>query len=255
MSNLYLEAALEAAKAAREVILSYYRSNLNIELKEDRSPVTEADRAAEICIRDVLLERFPEHGMYGEEYGDINPGAEYTWLVDPIDGTKSFIQAYGFFSTQIALLHNGKLIVGVSCAPAMNELAWAACGEGAWLNGDRVQVSTNTDLESATISSGNIQSLARSDNWAAYGRLLGETGRTRGYGDFYHYHRLAAGQIDAVIESDVNILDIAALTVIVREAGGVISGLDGSDIGMETRSILAANPVLHGQILDRMGDT
>jgi len=253
MSNLFLEAALAAAKAAREVILPYYRSNLNIELKEDRSPVTEADREAEMCIRGILLERFPEHGMYGEEFGDINPGAEYTWLVDPIDGTKSFIQAYGFFSTQIALLHRGELILGVSCAPAMNELAWAAHGDGAWLNGDRVQVSTVTELESATLSSGNIQSLARSENWASYGQLLGQTGRTRGYGDFYHYHRLAAGQIDAVIESDVNILDIAALTVIVREAGGLVTGLDGSEIARDSRTILAANPTLHGKILDQLG--
>ncbi len=252
MSNIYLEAALDAAKAARDVILPYYRSNLNIELKEDRSPVTEADRAAEMCIRGRLLERFPDHGMYGEEYGNVNPDAEYLWLVDPIDGTKSFIQAYGFFSTQIALLHRGVLIVGVSCAPAMNELAWAANGEGAWLNGDRLKVSSVTAIEAATISSGNIQSLARSGNWEAYRELMSNADRTRGYGDFYHYHRLAAGQIDAVLESDINILDIAALTVIVREAGGLVTGLDGSPIDIDSRSILAANPALHSKLLEQM---
>ena len=252
MNNIYLEAALEAAKAAREVIMPYYRSNLNIEFKEDRSPVTEADRAAEMCIRGLLLERFPGHGIYGEEYGNINPDAQYLWLVDPIDGTKSFIQAYGFFSTQIALLHRGELVLGVSCAPAMNELAWAASGEGAWLNGDRLQVSSIPEIEAATISSGNIQSLARSGNWEAYRKLISSADRTRGYGDFYHYHRLAAGQIDAVLESDVNILDIAALTVIVREAGGMVTGLDGSQIDINSRSILAANPALHSKVLERM---
>jgi histidinol-phosphatase len=252
MNNEFLQAAIEAAKAARDVILPFYRSNLNIELKSDRSPVTEADRAAEVCIRNILLERFPGHGMYGEEYGSINPDAEYLWLVDPIDGTKSFIQAYGFFSTQIALLHRGKLILGVSCAPAMNELAWAASGEGAWLNGDRLKVSDISRLGDATISSGNIQSLAGSDAWAAYGRITRQAGRTRGYGDFYHYHRLAAGQIDAVLESDVNILDIAALTVLVREAGGVVTTLDGAEIGIDSRSILAANPGLHASLSARL---
>lgn len=252
MSNQFLQAALEAAKAAREVILPYYRSNLNIELKEDRSPVTEADRAAEICIRDILLGHYPEHGMFGEEYGNTNADADHVWLVDPIDGTKSFIQAYGFFSTQIALMHAGELLLGVSCAPAMNELAWAARGEGAWLNGDRLKVSAVTDIETATISSGNIQSLASGDKWTNFGRILSRTGRTRGYGDFYHYHRLAAGQIDAVIESDLNILDIAALTVIVQEAGGIVTELDGSEIGMDTRSVLAANPVLHAKLLAEM---
>ena len=252
MKNIFLQAALEAAKAAREVILAYYRSDLNIEMKNDRSPVTEADREAEICIRDILLQRFPEHGMYGEEYGSINPDAEYLWLVDPIDGTKSFIHAYGFFSTQIALSHNGELLLGVSCAPAMNELAWAARGEGAWLDGERIHVSDTSEITAATISSGNIQSLARSDKWEAYGNIIASADRTRGYGDFYHYHRLAAGQIDAVLESDLNILDIAALTVIVREAGGLVTELDGSEINVSSRSALAANPVLHGKLLQQL---
>lgn len=252
MNNIFLETALEAAAAAREVILPYYRSNMNIELKKDRSPVTRADREAEMCIRGILLGRFPGHGMLGEEYGNVNPDAEYVWLVDPLDGTKSFIRAYGFFSTQIALSRRGELLVGVSCAPAMNELAWAASGEGAWLNGNRLMVSQVADIQAATISSGNIQSLASSGNWEAYRELMSSADRTRGYGDFYHYHRLAAGQIDAVLESDVNILDIAALTVIVREAGGLVTGLDGSEINIDSRSILAANPTLHNKLLERM---
>ena len=252
MDNIFLQTALEAANAAQDVILPYYRSKLDIEIKGDQSPVTEADRAAEMCIRGILLDRFPEHGMYGEEFGDINPDADYLWLVDPIDGTKSFIQAYGFFSTQIALQHRGELVLGVSCAPAMDELAWAATGEGAWLNGDALQVSSISELEAATISSGNIQSLASGSHWEAYGRIVSSAGRTRGYGDFYHYHRLAGGQIDVVLESDVNILDIAALTVIVREAGGVVTGLDGSEINRYSRSILAANPVLHDKILTQL---
>ena len=141
---------------------------------------------------------------------------------------------------------------GVSAAPAAGETAWAARGLGARLNGETIRVSEATDLARAAVSTGNIGSLARSDRWASLGRIMARANRTRGYGDYYHYHRLAAGQIDAVIESDVNILDIAALVVIVREAGGVFTDLDGNDPGLDTTSVLAAAPGLHGELLDRM---
>ena len=248
----FQQQAIAAARKAREIILQHYKQSLDIDLKSDRTPVTIADREAENVIRDTLLKAFPDHGFYGEEHGWHNGDAEYLWLVDPIDGTKSFINGYGFFSTQIALLHQGELILGVSCAPAMNETAWAMRGNGAFLNGDALQVSATTDLSLAAISTGNIQSLAAAGNWPALGEILAACNRTRGYGDFYHYHRLAAGQIDAVIESDVNILDIAALTVIVREAGGLMTDIEGQPIGLETRSVLAANAMLHTQLLDRL---
>ena len=247
--NEFQQQAITAARNAREIILEHYKSSLDIDLKSDQTPVTIADREAENVIRETLLSAFPDHGMYGEEHGWHNGDAEYLWLVDPIDGTKSFINGYGFFSTQIALLHKGQLILGVSCAPAMNEIAWALHDAGAFLNSEALQVSAIGDLSQAAISTGNIQTLAGSDNWSTLGEILASCNRTRGYGDFYHYHRLAAGQIDAVIESDVNILDIAALTVIVREAGGVITDLDGRPIGLETCSVLAANPVLHTKLL------
>ena len=124
-------------------------------------------------------------------------------------------------------------------------------GAGAWLDGQRLSVSRTADAAGASISTGNLGSLAASDRWPMLGELLAGAGRTRGYGDFYHYHRLAAGQIDAVIESDVNILDIAALSLIVTEAGGVFTDLEGGAVGLETRSVLAANPALHGLLLAR----
>jgi len=152
------------------------------------------------------------------------------------------------FSTQIALMHRGELILGVSCAPAMNELVWATRGGGAYDTDGRLQVSAVDAIEQASISTGNIQSLAAGERWAALGRVLAQTNRTRGYGDYYHYHRLAAGQLDAVIESDVNILDIAALYVIVTEAGGVFTDLEGRMPDLDTRSVLAATPDLHAAL-------
>ena len=247
--NDFLEVAREAALAASTPILRYYRGNFEVERKADRTPVTIADREAEQRIREVLGKSFPDHGIYGEEYGADRGDAEYLWLVDPIDGTKSFVRGYGMFSTQIALMHCGEIIVGVSSAPAMGELAWAAKGAGAWLDGQPLRVSTHGKVEGASISTGNLGSLATSSSWPVLGAVLATAGRTRGYGDFYHYHRLAAGQLDAVIESDVNVLDVAALSLIVAEAGGVFTDLDGQPVGLQTRSVLAANPALHAALL------
>lgn len=253
--NTLLATALEAAKSAREVILSYYNGNFDIEIKADQTPVTVADRAAERIIRETLGQAFPDHGIFGEEYGVDNKNTEYLWLVDPIDGTKSFVKRYGMFSTQIALMHRGELILGVSCAPAMDELVWATRGGGAHDATGVLKVSEVSEISQSSISTGNIQSLAASNQWSALGRILANTNRTRGYGDYYHYHRLAAGQLDAIIESDVNILDIAALYVIVTEAGGVFTDLNGQPPDLDTRSVLAATPALHAALLAELKRT
>ena len=245
----YLETALAAAAAAAKAIMRFYRGDFEVELKEDQTPVTVADRTAEQIIREHVLTSFPDHGFYGEEFGSTQADAEFLWLVDPIDGTKSFVGGYGMWSTQIALMHRGELVLGVSSAPAAREMAWAAKGLGAHLDGEPVSVSGQTDLERASVSTGNLQTMARSPQWGCLGQIFARVNRTRGYGDYYHYHRLAAGQIDAVIESDVNILDIAALVVIVREAGGIFTDLAGQAPGLSTTSVLAATPALHGELL------
>ncbi|MGQ0530099.1 MAG: inositol monophosphatase family protein [Panacagrimonas sp.] len=254
MSNSpYLQAALDAAVAAGEIIRKAFRGNFQVEFKSDSSPVTEVDVAAEKAIRGLLASRFPDHGFYGEETGRAAMDAEYLWLVDPIDGTKAFVRGYPVFSVQIALMHRGELVLGVSSAPCWNdgrgELAWAEKGKGAHLDGHVVRVSDTAQLAKATLSTGNLSRLAQSPAWAQLGGLIPRLHRIRGYGDFLHYHFLANGKLDAVVESDVNILDIAALTVIVREAGGVFTDLRGQPVGLETTSVLAAVPALHAEIL------
>ncbi len=250
-----LETAIEAARAAAEIGRRYYRSNLEVETKADRTPVTRADVESEEAIRAIIQAAYPEHGFYGEETGRSGADGDYLWLVDPIDGTKAFVRQYPFFSTQIALMHRGEIVLGVSNGTMFDELAWAERGRGAWLNGDRLTVSDIETVESAAVSTGNIGSLAASAGWAALGSILGGANRTRGYGDFYHYHLLAAGKIEAVIESDVNILDIAALSIIVSEAGGVFTDLDGRPPALDIRSVLAANPLLHADLLARLKDS
>ncbi|MDG2107722.1 MAG: inositol monophosphatase family protein [Woeseiaceae bacterium] len=248
----FLKIALVAANKAADISRSYFAGNFTVTTKADMTPVTQADIECEEAIRDLIIKTYPEHGFYGEETGQNNLDAEYLWLIDPIDGTKGFVRQYPFFSTQIALMHNGELILGVSSGTMMDELAWALKGQGAWLNGQRLQVSNIDDPERAAVSTGNLKSLAKSDYWSALGSIVQRADRIRGYGDFYHYHLLAAGKIEAVIESDVNILDIAALSVIVTEAGGVFTNLNGDKLDLTTRSALAANPSLHAKYLSEL---
>jgi histidinol-phosphatase len=249
----FLSAALAAAEAAAAIIRRLYAENIAVEYKSDQSPVTRADVESERAIRAILAARFPDHGFYGEETGRERSDAQYLWLVDPIDGTKAFVRRYPMFSTQIALMCSGELILGVSNAPLYGELAYAERGAGAWLNGERVYVSRIERIEECALSAGNLRTLASSERWSAYGRLISRVNRIRGYGDFLHYHLLASGRIDAVVESDVNILDIAALAVIVQEAGGRFTDLDGHAVGLDTSSVLAANGRLHEALLAALG--
>jgi len=251
-----LAVAQRAADAAEAITRPRYRAqDFSVVTKADATPVTEADRAAEAAIKQVLRETFPDHAFYGEEEGREGDG-DFLWLIDPIDGTKAFVRGYPMFSTQIALMHAGELVLGVSAAGEYGERAHAVRGAGAFVRrGDgeakRVFVSDVREFgPSSAISTGNLKSLAASPTrWNALADLVRRNGRIRGYGDFLHYHLLARGAIDLVVESDLNILDIAPLVVIVREAGGVFTDLDGGAIGLDTRSALAGTPALHAQAL------
>lgn len=246
-----LAVAQRAADAAAAVIQPRYAArDFAVVTKDDLTPVTAIDRDAETAIRGVLLDAFPDHAIYGEEHGRSGD-SPFLWLVDPIDGTRSFVRGYPFFSTQIALMVDGAIVVGVSDACAFGERAWATRGGGAFLDGKPIHVSTATTFDhDAAISTGNIKSLAANPaRWAALSTLLRSVGRTRGYGDFVHYHLLARGAIDLVIESDLNILDVAPLSLIIEEAGGVFTQLDGSPVALDMRSALAGPAALHAQAL------
>lgn len=247
-----LRVALEAARAAATLSRDLFRGNLEVRTKADRTPVTAADVECEREIRRIIGAAFPGDGFIGEETGSTNDDAERLWLVDPIDGTKAFVREYPFFSTQIAMMQAGEIVLGVSSGTMFDQTAWAERGNGAWLDGVRLRVSDIDDLRRAAVSTGNLRSLAAGAGWPKLGEIVAEADRIRGYGDFYHYHLLAAGKIDAVVESDVNILDIAALSVIVEEAGGVFTDLNGERPDLATRSVLAANPALHARLLERL---
>lgn len=249
----FLKVALMAAEESKKLIRKAYEAQgFNITIKGDYTPVTEVDVNVETLIRSIIVENFPEHGMWGEEGGMINPESDYQWLVDPIDGTKAFIRRRPFFSTQIALMYKGEMILGVSCAPCFGEgeIAYATKGNGTFIDGKKVSVSDISELRDAVFSSGNIKSLTKNDSgWLKYGELLRAINSTRGFGDFLHYHYTAAGKVDIVVESDVTILDVAALSIIVEEAGGKVTDLNGNKLTLESTSIVATNGLLHDQVL------
>jgi histidinol-phosphatase len=244
-----LQAALDAAGEAAAIARSLYQSNLQVRLKADKSPVTDADLRCEAAIREILESRFPSYGFFGEETMSRGLDAENLWLVDPIDGTKAFVREYPMFSTQIALMRRGEIVLGVSSAPVYGELAYAERGCGAFLNGEPMAVSDINDIESATLSAGNLKSLASGSRWGRYGALVARVNRVRGYGDFLHYHLLGSGRVDVVIESDVNILDIAACVAIISEAGGHFSELGGAPVTLQSKTVLATNGHLHAAVL------
>jgi len=247
-----LQAALDAAEKAADIARSLYQRNIEIRIKADKSPVTEADVRCEMAIREIIEARFPAHGFYGEETGLHRSDAEYLWIVDPIDGTKAFVREYPMFSTQIALMRAGEIVLGVSSAPIYGEVAYAERGSGAFLNGRPIAVSNVSSIESAHLSCGNMKSLATGPQWTRYGAMIARANRIRGYGDFLHYHLLAAGKIDAVIETDINILDVAACAAIVNEAGGRFTELDGAPLTLKSTSALATNGAMHGPVLEAL---
>ncbi len=241
-----LVTAKRAAKSAEQIIKHYYKCSPDTQIKDDLTPVTQADIECEQVIKQVLAASYPDFGFYGEETGKSNTDSDFMWLVDPIDGTKSFVREYHFFSTQIALMYKGEIIMGVSHAPLFNETAWAAKDMGAFINDEPLTVSDFTKPEDSCFSTGNLKSFAKDpQSWEKLRQVMSNCHKTRGYGDFYHYHLLAAGKLELVIESDLNILDIAALSIVVKEAGGIMTDLIGKDIDLDTSNILAGNPAAY----------
>lgn len=247
-----LEVAVRAAAAGGAVVRAGYGKAIVARTKKDRSPVTEVDEAAERAIRTMLAETFPEDGILGEEFGRGDGPSGRLWVIDPLDGTRNFLIRLPFVSTQVALFENGQFTIGASAAPCFEEIVWAAKGHGAWRNGDSLRVSTTGVLDSASLSLGNVKTLARGKRWHCLGSLIARAARCRGYGDFFHYHALAAGQVDVVIESDVSIYDVAALAVIVEEAGGKVTDLEGQPLTLDSTTILATNGILHDAVVEAL---
>ena len=255
MPSQFLTVALEAAKNAEEIITSYYTSDaMKVELKADETPVTLADTEAEKTIRETIKQVFPDHGFIGEEYGIEEGESPYLWIIDPIDATKNYIRKIPIFGTQIALMKGEELILGVSNAPLLNELLYAEAGDGAFLNGEPITVSSVTHPKDAMVCHGGLNWFVEKGTFPGIYNLITDAARTRGFGDFYMYHLVASGRVDAVVEAAISIWDIAAISVIVREAGGKVTDIRGQDITKDTESMVATNGILHDTVLDYFKD-
>ena len=251
MSSQFLKVALEAGKNAEEIITTYYSDDaIKIELKEDETPVTLADREAEKAIRETIKQTFPTHGFLGEEYGIEEGESPYLWIIDPIDATRNYIRKIPIFGTQIALMKGEELILGVSNAPLLNELLYAETGSGAFLNGEPVHVSDVAHPKDAMVWHGGLNRFAEKGTFPGIYNLITDVAGSRGFGNFYMYHLVASGRSEAVIEAKTNVWDIAALTVILREAGGKITDIQGQTVTKDTTSSVATNGVLHDTVLD-----
>jgi histidinol-phosphatase len=254
MTSPYLPVAIAAVKAAQEIILSYYQSDITVEIKDDQTPVTVADQQAEATIKQIITDAFPDHTFFGEEGEkvDLQNHKGFTWIIDPIDGTKSFIRGFPLFGTLLALLHDGELIVGVSNAPVWGELIYAAKGEGAFLDDKRLHVSKVDQLQEAYLSNGRLKYFEDIDKIPQLLALSRKAKWARGLGDFWIYHLVAEGKVDIMMEGSIKFWDIAAAKVIVEEAGGTMTQLDGKPITYQSTTALATNRILHPEVVAAM---
>lgn len=254
-----LALALRMADAADAVSLDRFRSSdLQISTKNDMSHVTDADLAVERALREILKAERPEDGILGEEYG-TEGSTSRQWIIDPIDGTANFLRGVPNWATLIALAIDGRPVVGVASAPAFGKRWWAARGSGAWLADGaaparRLSASRVDSLDEASLS---FQSIAQWDE-AGYLDSLIDLSRTvwrdRAYGDMWSYGLLAEGLVDVVAEFGVKEYDIAPFVVIVEEAGGRFTAIDGNE-SIAERSSLATNGFLHDAVLERLAQT
>jgi histidinol-phosphatase len=249
MSERALAAAVEAARAAGEVALKYYRTGFDVSLKADDTPVTQADRGAEEAIVEVLGRAFPEHGFLGEEFG-ARGNQQTRWIIDPIDGTKNFVRHVPVWATLLALEEQGRLTVGVVYNPVTGEMCTARRGGGAHLNGERIRVSEIDDLGAATFLFSGLRLVreAGAGYWGGFVRLIDATDRQRGFGDYLGYTLVGEGKAEIYAEVDLKPWDLAPCALLVEEAGGRFTDFSGAP-SIYTGTALATNGRVHDAAL------
>lgn len=243
-----LAVALRLADAADEITMSrFLASDLVVDRKPDRSPVTDADMAVEDTVREIIAELRPDDSVLGEERGgDLGDGR--TWVLDPIDGTKNFLRGNPVWATLIALVDNGSPVVGVVSAPAFPRRWWASAGGGAWVGDRRLRVSGVADLGDAYVSTTDLGSWVKYHSREAYVALVDACWESRAFGDFWQHVLVAEGSLDISVDPVANAWDLAAVQVLVTEAGGRFSDLTGRP-GFAHGNGIASNGLVHDAAL------
>jgi histidinol-phosphatase len=242
-----LEVMVEAARAGGAVALEHYRRGIEVTLKGDRSPVTEADREAERAIVGVLRARCPDHGVLGEELGEAGP-RNRRFIIDPIDGTRNYVRRIPMWAVMIGLEEDGEVTAGAIFQPVTGVLHTAWRGQGAYRDGERIRVSRVDALDRALLVHSSLNFLRRSKYWDGFLDLVDRTQVQRGFGDFSAYLWVAEGQGEIALSTTVKAWDVAAIKAVVEEAGGRITDLDGST-GIYGSTVFASNGLLHDAAL------
>jgi histidinol-phosphatase len=240
--------AVEAARRAGDLARSYYETTFEIEHKADKSPVTIADREAESLIRRMVSAAFPGDGFLGEEFGNQGGASGFRWVIDPIDGTKSFVRHIPLWATLIGLEYQGEQIGGVAHLPVFDMTYRALRGAGAFLNERKIRVSNISELVDSLICYSSIGWFTRAGREKTFLQLASRTARQRGYGDFYGFVLVAEGAAELMVEHGVNPWDIAATKAIIEEAGGTFTDWDGTAT-IHRPDVLASNGRIHSEAL------
>ena len=245
----YLTFARQLAYRAGRITLSHYNKGIQHDLKNDESPVTAADRATEEFIRGEIEKNYPAHAIMGEEYGEkAGEGNPFRWIVDPIDGTKSFMKGVPFYSVLVALEIEGVSRVGAVCFPALDEILYAADGLGCWWNGRRTRVSEVDDLKKAVFSYTSWSGFRTMKRLKVFERFHKECFYGRGWGDAYGYHMVATGRAEVMLDPTIQVWDVAPFSPIFREAGGYFGSWDGRE-GHRHGEGLACNGAIKEKVL------
>jgi histidinol-phosphatase len=242
------EVAIEAARQAGRRALRRFDTGLTVEWKGDNSPVTAADREAEQALRATLGKAFPSDGFLGEEFGDTPGSSGYRWVLDPIDGTRSFVRGIPLWGTLVGLEYQGEQIAGVADAPALGQTFHALRGQGAFRNERRIHVSQVAELSEAMLFYTSLSWFFKAGVEEAFLDLARATDRQRGYGDFYGFMLVAQGAGEVIIEHGVHLWDVAPLRPIIEEAGGRFSDWDGNP-DVHRPDVVASNGKVHDQVL------
>jgi histidinol phosphatase-like enzyme (inositol monophosphatase family) len=243
-----LDFAIDAAWQAGRITLGYFQREVTVERKGDQTPVTAADREAESHIRDLIGRFWPDHGILGEEFGEVRGSSPYRWILDPIDGTKSFVCGVPLYSTLVALLENDSPIVGVVNAPALGEMVYASRGSGCYWNGRAAHVSEISSLQDAVLLGTDLDTFARYGKADAWRRLVSATYLQRTWGDAYGYTLVATGRAEIMVDPIMSVWDCGPLQVILAEAGGTFTDWEGNPTIFGDNSI-ATNGVLFGDVM------
>jgi len=235
------------AQASADVIKMYFRNDVSVESKADNSPVTIADKKAEEVMRELIMKHCPDDGIIGEEYGNINEDAEYTWILDPIDGTKSFICGAYSFGTLIGLLKNGQPVLGVYNHPIFNDFL-IGDNQETRINGEKTAVRNCSELNKAVLLTTDHLNIEKYQDTKKFNKLINKVKLYRNWGDCYGYYLLATGYADIMIDPIMSPWDLLPLIPIIKGAGGVITDYQGND-PVKGKSAVASSPYIHSDII------